>query len=278
MTGGNTVRALPQLCTSTSCRLGVAIVVFVGTAAALAPLLAPFDPFALVGPSLAPPSVAHPFGTDALGRDLLSGLLHGARTSTVLALGVGAIVFVIGTSVGLVSGWKGGFIDDLLMRVTEAFQVLPRFFLAAICIAALGPGLDRVVLVLGLTSWPELARVVRSETLGLREREFVLAARALGASTGRILSKELLPNVMPAALVVVGITLGRALLIDAGLGFLGLGDPNRMSWGYLAGQAQPFLRSAWWLALFPGLAVSIFVLGLNLLADAANDALADRVR
>ena len=278
MTGGNTVRALPQLCTSTSCRLGVAIVVFVGTAAALAPRLAPFDPFALVGPSLAPPSVAHPFGTDALGRDLLSGLLHGARTSTVLALGVGAIVFVIGTSVGLVSGWKGGFIDDLLMRVTEAFQVLPRFFLAAICIAALGPGLDRVVLVLGLTSWPELARVVRSETLGLREREFVLAARALGASTGRILSKELLPNVMPAALVVVGITLGRALLIDAGLGFLGLGDPNRMSWGYLAGQAQPFLRSAWWLALFPGLAVSIFVLGLNLLADAANDALADRVR
>ncbi len=272
------MRALPQLCTSISCRLGVAIVVFVGTAAVFAPLLAPFDPFALVGPSLAPPSVAHPFGTDALGRDLLSGLLHGARTSTVLALGVGAIVFVIGTSVGLVSGWKGGFIDDLLMRVTEAFQVLPRFFLAAICIAALGPGLDRVVLVLGLTSWPGLARVVRSETLGLREREFVLAARALGASTGRILSKELLPNVMPAALVVIGITLGRALLIDAGLGFLGLGDPNRMSWGYLAGQAQPFLRSAWWLALFPGLAVSIFVLGLNLLADAANDALADRVR
>ena len=178
VTGGNTVRALPQLCTSISCRLGVAIVVFVGTAAALAPLLAPFDPFALVGPSLAPPSVAHPFGTDALGRDLLSGLLHGARTSTVLALGVGAIVFVIGTSVGLVSGWKGGFIDDLLMRVTEAFQVLPRFFLAAICIAARAHRGSRCPI---LADPQECRDVSRSERLLLSQP---LRARGARSSPG----------------------------------------------------------------------------------------------
>ena len=251
--------------------------VVVSAAALLAPLLAPFDPFALAGAPLRAPDATHLCGTDALGRDLLSGLLYGARTSLALALAVGALVFVIGVSIGLVSGWKGGVVDDLLMRFTEAFQVLPLFFLAAVFIAVLGPGLERVALLLGLTSWPGLARVVRSETFSLREREFVLAARALGASTARILLRELLPNVMPAALVVVGMTVSRALLIDAGLGFLGLGDPNLMSWGYLASQAQPFLRQAWWLALFPGLAVAVFVLGLNLLADAANDALADRV-
>lgn len=241
-----------------------------------APALAPADPYAVAGPSLAPPSPAHLMGTDALGRDLLSGVLFGARTSLLIAAGVGAIVFFAGSLVGTVSGYLGGWIDDALMRFTEFFQVLPRFFLAVLVIAIFGPGLDRLILVLGLTSWTMLARVTRAEVLSLREREFVDAARALGASRLRILAIELLPNALPAALALLGLVIGHVLLIEASLGFLGLGDPNALSWGYLAGEAQEFLRIAWWLPLFPGLAILLAVLGVNLLSDALTDALGGR--
>lgn len=240
---------------------------------ALAPWLAPADPFAVVGPSLAPPGGGHRLGTDALGRDLLSGLVFGARTSLVVAAGVGAIVLVVGTVVGTVSGYLGGWVDDLLMRVTELFQTLPRFFLAVLAIALWGPGIDRLVVVLGLTSWTMVARVVRADVLSLREREFVEAARALGASGVRIVWRELVPNALPAALALLGLVVGHVLLIEASLGFLGLGDPNAMSWGFLAGEAQEFLRVAPWLAAFPGLAILLAVLGLNLLGDALTDAL-----
>jgi peptide/nickel transport system permease protein len=239
----------------------------IGTAL-LAPLLAPADPFAITGPSLAPPTPAHPLGTDALGRDLASGMLYGARTSLMIAAAVGAIACVLGTGVGVIAGYVGGRLDDALMRLTELFQVLPRFFLAAVAMALLGPGLDRLVLILGITSWPMLARVVRTETLSLRRLEFVRAAEAIGASGTRVMVRELLPNVLPSVLVMLGLLLGQVLLLEASLGFIGLGDPGAMSWGTLAGQAQPFLRVAWWLPLFPGLAITLTVLGLNLLSDA----------
>lgn len=238
----------------------------------LGPLLAPWDPFAVVGPPLAAPGGAHPFGTDALGRDLLSALLHGARTSLLVAVSVGLLVLPLGCGIGALSGFAAEWADDLLMRLTEAVQVLPRFFLAILAIALFGPGLEPLVLVLGLTSWTVLARVVRAEVLTLREREFVLAARAAGASASRILRTEILPNALPAALAILGLVLGRVLLIEAGLGFLGLADPDALSWGYLAAQAQPFLRSAPWLALFPGLAIVAAVLGFNLSGDALSAA------
>ncbi len=244
----------------------VAILGFAG------PWLAPWDPFAVVGPGLAPPSAPHPLGTDVLGRDLLSGVLHGARTSVIVALGAGTLVLTLGLAVGLVSGYRGGRTDDVAMRAVEFFQVLPRFFLAIVAVALFGPGIDRVVLVLGLTSWAILARVVRSETLSIREREFVLAARTMGASDISILLRDVLPAVLPAALVMLGLIAGQVILLEASLGFLGLGDPNAMSWGYLVGQAQPFLRTAWWLSVFPGLAILGTVLGLNLLADAVTRA------
>jgi peptide/nickel transport system permease protein len=242
----------------------------------LAPLLAPTDPFSVDGPALSPPSAAHPLGTDALGRDLLSGVVYGARTSLIVAGTVGLLVLVVGCAVGLVSGYAGGWVDDVLMRCTELLQVLPRFFLALVVIAFFGPSLDKLVLLLGLTSWPLLARVVRSEVLALRSREFVDAARVAGASWRRIVLREILPNALPAALALLGLVVAQVLLIEASLGFLGLGDPNVTSWGTLASEAQRFLRVAWWLSLFPGLAILVAVLGLNLLGDAVTDVLTGR--
>ena len=238
----------------------------------LGPMLAPHDPFAVDGPPLAAPSGAYPMGTDALGRDVLSGILHGARTSLTIVLGVGVAALLLGLLVGLVAGYRGGWVDDLLMRATESIQVLPRFFLALVVIAFFGPGLDRLVLLLGVTSWPLLARVVRAETLALREREFVDAARVAGASGARIVLREVLPHALAGALAVLGLVVAQALLLEAGLAFLGLGDPNALSWGTLASEAQDYLRVAWWLSLFPGLAILLAVLALNLLADALTDA------
>lgn len=236
----------------------------------LAPWLAPHSPFASVGTSLASPSALHPMGTDALGRDVLSGVIHGTRTSLLVAGGTAVIVFVVGTFIGTLSGYLGGRRDDVLMRATEFVQVIPRFFLALVVIALFGPGIDRLVLVLGLTSWPLLARVVRSEVLSLRHREFVEAARADGASTLDIVFRELLPNVLPSGIVYLGLVVAQVLLVEAGLGFIGLGDPNQISLGFLASQAQQFLRVAWWLSVFPGAAITLIVLGLNMLADGAT--------
>lgn len=248
-------------------RVACVVVALVVATALFGPLVAPYDPFAISGGSLVAPSTAHPMGTDALGRDVLSGILYGARTSLVVAGAVALIVFACGTTIGMIAGYRGGVVDDLLMRTTELFQVIPRFFFVIVTIALFGPGLDRMVLAIGLTSWPTLARVVRGEIIAMRDLDFVRAAEAAGATAQRIALRQLLPNVMPTIAVVVGLLFGQVLLLEATLGFLGLGDPDRISWGTMAAQAQGFLRVAWWLALFPGLAITVTVLGVNLLAD-----------
>ncbi|MEO5510886.1 MAG: ABC transporter permease [Longimicrobiales bacterium] len=247
---------------------GAGIMGAMGLLALSAPLLAPADPFALVGAALDPPSLHHLMGTDILGRDLLSGVLYGARTSLVVAGITGALAFIIGTGTGLVAGYAGGWTDDVLMRLAEIVQVLPRFFFAVLAVALFGPGLDRIILALAITSWPGLARVVRAEVLALRTQDFVRAAEAAGASHTRIVMRELLPGVLSPAFVMIGLLLGQVLLLEASLGFLGLGDPNLASWGALISQGQPFLLVAWWLPLFPGLAITLTVLGMNLLVDA----------
>lgn len=257
-------------------RLGAALVAVTFAAALLAPLLATSDPFAFAAAPLSAPSLAHPMGTDAIGRDLFSGVLHGARVSLLVGGAVTLLACLCGVSVGLVAGYRGGIVDDVLLRTTELFQVLPRFFLVVVALALFGPGVDRVVLTLGLTSWPVLARVVRGEALVMRDLEFVLAAQASGASGVRIVLRHLLPNVFPSAAVLLGLLFGQVLLVEATIGFLGLGDPNVLSWGVLAGQAQGFLRVAWWLSVFPGLAVATAVLGVNLLADAVSGTMARR--
>ena len=246
--------------------------------ALLANTLAPADPFASVAQPLSPPSRAHAFGTDDLGRDLLTGVIHGARTSLLVAASVTALAALIGISVGALAGYRVGVVDDALMRVTDFVLIMPRFFLAVVVIALFGAGIDRLILVLGLTSWPTIARVVRSQTLSLVRREFVDAARALGATDTRVVLRYVLPGALPPALVVISINAAGVILLEAGLSFIGLGDPSRMSWGYLANNAQRFLRVAWWVAVFPGAAIALAVLGLNLLGDALNDRLDPRAR
>lgn len=243
-------------------------VVLVGV---LADVLAPRDPFAGAGRPLLAPSLDHPMGTDDLGRDVLSGVIHGARTSILVVAVAVAIASAIGIAVGAVAGYRGGVVDDVLMRVTELFQACPRFFLVVLVVALFGAGLDNLILVLGLTSWPTLARVVRAGTLSVRQQEFVEAARCLGASDTRIVVRHVLPSVLPSTVVVVSLMAASMILLEASLAFLGLGDPQVMSWGYLASNAQRFLRVAWWMAVFPGVAIVVAVLGVSLLSDAMGE-------
>lgn len=197
-------------------------------------------------------------------------MLYGARSSLAVAGAVSAMALLLGTAIGTVSGYRGGMLDDALMRTTELFQVIPRFFFAIIAIALFGPGLDRLIIALGITSWPTLARVVRGEVMAMRDLEYVRASQAMGATASHVVWRQLLPNVMPSIVVTLGLLFGQVLLLETTLGFLGLGDPGTISWGMLAAQAQGFLRVAWWLALFPGLAITVTVLGVNLLADALS--------
>jgi peptide/nickel transport system permease protein len=258
--------------------IGLTLTALVCMLALLAGFIARGDPFALDSPALLPPSSAHLFGTDNLGRDLFRAVLHGLRTSLTVVVWVTVISAVIGLAVGLAAGFRGGIVERALMRVTEFFQAIPRFFLALLALALVGRTLPNLILVLGLTSWTLLARVVRADSLSLRSRQYVEASRSFGASDARILVRHILPNLLPAALVVISLNASRVILIEAGLAFLGLGDPHQLSLGFLINNAQPFLQQAWWMSVFPGIAILVAVLGINLLADVLNDVLDPLVR
>jgi peptide/nickel transport system permease protein len=253
---------------------GLALTLVIVVAVLLANVISPGDPFRTVADPLLSPSGDHIMGTDNLGRDVFDSVIHGARTSMVVVTGVVLIASVLGLTIGIVAGYRGGWIDDLLMRITELFQSVPRFFLVLLIVALFGAGLDNLIYVLALTSWPTLARVSRAEVLSVRDRVYVEAARSIGATDRRIVFRHVLPNVLPTALVVIALTGSRIILLEASLSFLGLGDPTVMSWGYLVSNAQRFLRVAWWMSVFPGLAIAIAVLGINLMSDALNDVLA----
>ncbi|MDQ3897186.1 MAG: ABC transporter permease [Actinomycetota bacterium] len=253
---------------------GSVLTMVIVAAGVLADVIAPGDPFRTVADPLAAPSRHHLMGTDNLGRDMFDAVVHGARTSMVVVTGVVLIASVLGLAVGIVAGYEGGWVDDVLMRLTELFQSVPRFFLVLLIVALFGAGLDNLIYVLALTSWPTLARVSRSEVLSVRDRDYVEAARSIGATDRRILLRHVLPNVVPTAMVVIALTGSRIILLEASLSFLGLGDPTVMSWGYLVSNAQRFLRVAWWMSVFPGLAIAVAVLGVNLMSDALNDVLA----
>ena len=262
---------LRRFLTQPGAPVGLALTLTLLAMALFAPWLTPGNPFGSVADPFLSPSFAHPMGTDDLGRDLFRAVVHGARTSTLVMLAVVAISTPIGVAVGGIAGYRGGLLDDVLMRITELFQAVPRFFLAVLVIALFGAGIDNLIFVLAFTSWPWLARIVRSETLSLRRRDFVEAARAVGATNARILVRHVLPSLAPSILVVASLTAGRVILLEASLSFLGLGDPNAISWGYLVNNAQRFLRIAWWMSVFPGAAIILAVLGLNLVSDAITE-------
>lgn len=252
--------------------VGLVLTLLVALAALLAGLIAPGNPLQTVGAALQPPSAVHWLGTDDLGRDVTAELVHGARVSLFVGLGVALTSSFIGVLVGGVSGYLGGWVDDVLMRLTELFQVLPRFFLAIIVAAFFGGSIVNIVLLLALTFWPLTARLLRAQVLSLRGEEFVVAARAVGVRDALILARHVLPNAMPTVLVSTALQIGAAILVEAGLSFLGLGDRNLVSWGYMLNNAQPFIQTAWWMSVFPGLALLTTIVSVNLIGDGLNDA------
>ena len=247
-------------------------------AAALAHQFSPYDPFALGDETLIAPRGDHWMGTDDLGRDTLSRVIHGSRVPLLVGFLATAASMALGILIGSLSGYFGGRTDVVLMRATEYVLVVPRFFLALLVVAMLGTGIGKIILVIGILGWPEVARVVRAQFLTFREREFVLAARAIGASHAQVIFHEILPNAIPPAVVVASILVARAILLEAGLSFLGLGDPNLISWGSLLSEAQERIGASLWLAIFPGLAISLLVLCVNLFGDGINDVLNPKLR
>lgn len=257
----------PAAWANTSLWIGMALIAPALLAAIFAPIVVSADPFANTGVAFLAPSLMHPFGTDDLGRDMLVAVIYGARTSLVTGVAVAALALVVGLTVGALAGFSRAWIDDVLMRITEFFQVVPRFFLAILVLALFGNTLLNLALVLALTSWGGLARIVRAEVLSLRERDFVRAARALGARPARILFRHILPNTVWSLLPVGVLVASSAILTEAGMSYLGLGDPNLVSWGYLLNNAQRFLYQAWWMSVFPGLAIVTTILGLGLILE-----------
>lgn len=246
---------------------GLILALIVVFSALCAPWIAPYPPKLTAGPALQPPSAAHLFGTDDLGRDLFSNVVHGARVALAVGLTTALTSAVIGTLVGLVSGYAGGRWDDLLMRLTETFQLLPRFFLALLLVSLLGSDIVWIALLLGLTFWPTTARLLRSQALSVRSREHVTAARAVGVHERTIMLRHVLPLVFAPVVVSAARMVAGAILTEASLSFLGLGDPTLVSWGQLLSNAQRFIRTAWWLFVFPGAALALTVLATTLVAD-----------
>ncbi|GAC1317397.1 MAG: ABC transporter permease [Chloroflexota bacterium] len=257
--------------------IGGGLVIAIGALALVGPLVLRGNPLAGAGAALQPPGGRHLFGTDDLGRDVLLGVVYGARVS-LLAGGIAALTSaVLGTLVGALAGFYGSPLDDILMRITELVQVAPRFFLAVLVAALFGPNLWYLAVLLGLTFWPQTARLLRSQVLSLRHRDYVLAARAVGVSPGRILARHVLPNAASVVFITTALQVGAAIIVEASLSFLGLGDRSQISWGYMLNNAQPFLRTAWWMSLFPGIALALTVLGTNLLADGLQTAFDPRL-
>lgn len=259
--------------------IGLLILLVVVAFALLATWLYPQSPWRTVGrPFLAPFVMERfPLGTDTLGRNLASGLVHGARVSLMIGVVSTLVALLIGVPLGAVAGYAGGFVDDALMRFTEFFQTIPSFALAIVMVAILQPQLGSIVLAIGVVSWPPVARLVRGEVLSLRTREYVQAAVTIGQSTPRIIFSQVLPNTLAPIIVMGSLMIGSAILLESSLSFLGLGDPNLMSWGYMVGAGRTRLLDAWWISFFPGLAIFLTVLALNLAGEGLNDALNPRL-
>lgn len=244
----------------------VTLLVFVAVAA---PWLAPFDPLKAIADSFGnpfPPGARYPLGTDELGRDVLSRLLYGARISVFVAVVATSLTLIIGVTVGVCSGYFGGWVDTLLMRLTDVFLSFPALLLAIALAALFEPGLTSILVVIAVVSWTGVARTIRGEVLSLRERDFVAAAKALGATPFRLMLRHILPNVLPTIVVMGALSTSGTVLLDAGLSYLGLGVPvPTPSWGRMISDSQTYYRLAPWLMISPGVAIVYAVVGFNFL-------------
>jgi peptide/nickel transport system permease protein len=258
--------------------IGAAVLALVVALALLAPFLFPEDPWEITGPPFRRPGeMGFLLGTDTLGRDVAAGIAHGARVTLLLSLVSTAVALSIGVVLGAIAGYHGGWVDDLVMRFTEFFQTIPNFILLVVLVAIFTPSITSIVVAIGIVSWPPLARIVRGEFLTLRSREFVQAAEVLGQGSGRIIFGEILPNALSPVIVSASLMVATAVLLESALSFLGLGDPNLMSWGYMIGASRTVIRQAWWISCFPGIAIALTVLALNLVGEGLSDALNPRL-
>jgi len=277
---------LRRLAARRTALFGLVVVVVVALAAVGAPLISPFDPIEqdLGDLRLKAPGFrdaggrVHPLGTDHLGRDLLARVIHGARPALLVGFAAVAISGLIGMAAGLISGYFGGRTDDVLMRLADIQLAFPFILLAIAVIGVLGPSLQTIIIVIGVSSWVVYARIVRGAVLTLREREFVQAARALGGGDIRILLRHILPNAFTPWLVVATLDMARVIVIESALSFLGLGvQPPTPTWGGMLADGRVYISTAWWLATFPGLAILVTVLGINLFGDGLRDTLDPRL-
>lgn len=263
---------------NTPATVGLVVLSAICAVALLAPLVYPGDPFAIVGKPFEPPFGVILLGTDQLGRDVAAGIARGAITSLMIGIVATVCAMLIGVVVGGAAGYFGGTTDTLLMRATEAFQTVPAFIFAIVLVAVLSPSLRSTIIAIAIVSWPPMARLTRGEFLAMRNREFVQACLSLGMSDARVILRHILPNCTSAIIVTGSLMVATAILIESGLSFLGLGDANLMSWGYLIGAGRTVLRTAWWVCAFPGIAILLTVLAINLVGEGLNDALNPRLR
>lgn len=252
--------------------IAVGFILFLILATVIVPGFYTVDPTAITNATLQPPLGDALLGTDELGRDVLQSLVYGVRVSLFVGFSAAAAASIIGVLIGSWAGFYGGKVDLLLMRIAEVFQVLPTFVLAAVIVAMLGPGLTRVVAVIAILAWPQIALVIRSEVLRVKQLEYVDAARCLGYGEFSIMLTEVIPNAIRAVLALATLTVGQAILIEASLSFLGLSSPDLISWGRMLNSGQRYLFNAWWLSVLPGIAIFLTVLAFNLLGDAIDAA------
>jgi peptide/nickel transport system permease protein len=274
-----TVEALRMFVRNPSAIAGMAILFVVLAVAIVGPWVYPVDPFEIVWAPLTPPFSEDAWlGTDYLGRDVLRTLIYGGR-ATLLVGAVAALLSVsIGLAIGAFAGYYGGKVDAALMRLTELFQVLPALLFAMVVVTLFSPTIVTVTIAIGVVSWTGTARLTRAEFLKYKGLEFVRAERAIGAGNARIIWKVILPNALPPLIVSATLAVGAAILFEAGLSFLGLGDPNQMSWGLMIGSSRQYVLSCWWAVAFPGAAIFITVLAVSLIGDGLNDALNPKLR
>ncbi len=272
--------ALRDLSRRRTAQLGGFIVLLLIVSAALAPLIAPYDPYAInVTDRLQPPNATYFFGTDDLGRDMFSRIIYGARTTIQTGVTVILIASIVGTLIGLASGYYGGYFDLLVMRMIDIGLAFPYILLALAIVATIGPSLRNALIAIGIAYVPGWARFVRGSVLAVRENEYVTAAQALGSTNWRIMTQHILPNVLPSIIVLASLDFPGAVLSTAALSFVGLGaQPPAAEWGYLLTGARSYIRTAPWLVNFPGLAIFVTVLGFNLLGNALRDALDPKLR